>query len=67
MDAHIRTMLERTISNMKKAILLNDSKLTWALLVDLQTVLGSYIEKAEHDAFHKNQETKNGKLRKAMK
>ena len=67
MDAHIRTMLENTISNMKKAILLNDSKATWALLVNLQTNLPSYIEKAEHDAFHKNEETKYGKLRKAMK
>jgi len=67
MDAHIRIMLERLSSNSRKVIINKNPDLTLAFLVNLYAVLPSYIEKANHDANHKEQETKYGKLRKASK
>jgi hypothetical protein len=67
MDAHIRIMLEHLSSNARKAIINKNPDLTLAFLVNLYSVLPSYIEKANHDANHQEQETKYGKLRKASK
>jgi len=68
MDAHIRIFFENMAVNAKKAVALSDPKLTHAILVNLANVLPSYIEKAEHDAYHTEEDSfKFGKIRKAMK
>ena len=48
-STYILKMLKDTRSNLDRAIDLEDPVVTWALLVNLEEVLGSYIEAAYKD------------------
>ena len=49
MDAFIRKFLTNTSINCKKAVVENDPKLTLAVLVNLQSVLDSYVQAAQDE------------------
>lgn len=42
MDKHIKKFMEQTIINLNKALTKDDADLTWAVLQNLQSVVGTY-------------------------
>lgn len=61
MDAYIHKFLVNTSINCKRAVADNDPKLTLAVLVNLQSVIDSYVEAAQDEYNNKTRTRKASK------